>query len=68
MGSYQTGLAEDAEVFRSVGLLEAAGAVDGADTAGSLAEALQDAQTGRIGERGKQVGYAGQLALVYFAH
>jgi hypothetical protein len=68
MGTYQTGLAEDAEVFRGVGLLEAAVAVDFADAERPLAKALQDAQAGRICELGKKIGHAGQLALVDFAH
>jgi hypothetical protein len=68
MGTYQTGLAENAEVFRGVGLLEAAVAVDLADAERPLAKALQDAQAGRICELGKKIGHAGQLALVDFAH
>jgi hypothetical protein len=49
MGSYQTGLAEDAEMFGSVGLLETAGALDVAHTAGTGAQGIEDAQAGGVG-------------------
>jgi len=68
LGTYQTGLAQDAEMFRSVGLLEAAGAVDLADAAGAAAQAVEDAQPGRVGKRGEEGGHAVELALVDFGH
>ena len=68
MGTYQTGFPKDAEVLGGVGLFEAAGAVDLTDAARSLAEALQDAQAGRVREGGEQGGHAVQLALIDLAH
>ena len=59
MGTYQTGLAENAEVFRGVGLFEAAVAVDLADAERPLTKALQDAQSGLVGEFGEKTGHAG---------
>jgi hypothetical protein len=68
LGSYQTGLAQDAEVLGGVGLLETAGTVDVAHAAGSAAQALQDAQSGGVGKRGKEGGHAAQLARVDLGH
>jgi hypothetical protein len=68
MGSYQTGLAEDAEMFGSVGLLETAGALDVAHTAGTGAQGIEDAQAGGVGQNAKQRGHAVHLALVDAGH
>ena len=68
LGTYQTCFAQDAEVLGSVGLLEAAHAVDFAHAARAAAKTLQNAQAGRVGKRGEEVGHAVQLALVDFGH
>jgi hypothetical protein len=68
MGSYQTSLAEDPEVLGGVGLLETAGTLDVAHTAGTGAQGIEDAQAGGVGQNGKQRGHAVHLALVDAGH
>jgi hypothetical protein len=55
-------------VFGSVGLLESAGALDLSDTARTAAQAMQDAQAGRIGQSREEFSHALQLTLVGFTH
>jgi hypothetical protein len=55
-------------MFGSVGLLETAGALDVAHTAGTGAQGIEDAQAGRVGQNAKQRGHALQLTLVDAGH
>jgi hypothetical protein len=68
LGCYQTGLAKNPEVLGSVGLFEAAGAVDVAHAARAGAQTVEDAQTGRVGERGKEGSHTVHLALIDGSH
>jgi hypothetical protein len=55
-------------MFGSVGLLEAAGALDVAHAAGTGAQHIEDAQAGWVGQNAKQRGHALQLTLVDAGH